>query len=133
MAAPWIELQIEFCQADFLHLYFARVPPSEAPLQAIYGALFLGKLIRRTRRGRGPHARACPDSFGRELLRHTRSILKRDGGGVIPRAPRGLSRQSIADIILIITAPPPVLTTFIDFLLTELTSNAASVRDRDVW
>lgn len=51
MAAPWIKLQIEFSGAAF-PLFISAVSPSEAPLQAIYGALFLGKLITGAQPGR---------------------------------------------------------------------------------
>lgn len=44
MAAPEIELQIEFNGAAS-PLFISAVSPSETPLQAIYGALFLVKLI----------------------------------------------------------------------------------------
>ena len=65
-------------------LFISAVSLSEAPLQAIYGALFLGKLIMGARPGRSFDTQARTDSFGLELLWHTQSIMKWEG--VIPRA-----------------------------------------------
>lgn len=83
MAAPWIELQIEFGGAAF-PLFISAVSPCEAPLQAIYGALFLGKLITPAQPGRSSTHRPTLSHLELELLRHTRSITKWEG--VIPRA-----------------------------------------------
>ena len=63
MAAPWIKLQIEFSGAAF-PLFISAVSPSEAPLQAIYGALFLGKLITRAQHGRSSTHRPALSHLG---------------------------------------------------------------------
>lgn len=63
MAAPWIKLQIEFSGAAF-PLFISAVSPSEAPLQAIYGALFLGKLITWAQPGRSSTHRPALSHLG---------------------------------------------------------------------
>ena len=70
---PGLDYKIEFSKAAF-PLFISTVSPNKAPLQAIYGALCLGKLIM------GAQARCSPiESFGQELLRHTQSIREWQG------------------------------------------------------
>lgn len=109
----WIELQIEFSRAAFPS-FISAVSPSEAPLQAIYSALFLAKLITALRMGASArlhtlahtHARPCPapthpinPSVGR------RSSPERPRPSL---APRGLLRRSIRAVTLIIIVLPPL-------------------------
>lgn len=106
MAAPWIKLQIEFSGAA-LPLFISAVSPSEAPQQAIYGALFLGKLITWVQPGRSLTHTPALSHLGLELLRHTQSIMKWERGhpqSSPTLAPHGLSHRSIPGIILIIIA-----------------------------
>ncbi len=85
MAAPWIELQIEFNRAAF-PLFISAVSPCEAPLQAIYSALFLGKLIMRAQPGRSSTHRPALSHLGWNCSDTPNQ--SRSGKGSSPEQPR---------------------------------------------
>lgn len=84
-------------------LYFCSVPPSEAPLQAIYGALFLGKLITGAQPGHtSPHRVIWAGIAPTHPINH--EVGRGHPQSSPTRAPHALSHRSIRSIILIVIA-----------------------------